>query len=240
MAGKAGKAGKSGGNGGGKVKMTRYDTLRTPKGIAGFSYLTNPDESFNKADHRLQIFVDKNDPEVKTFVAALLAMKETYLKTLGKKNDKKCPALKKADDYMVERFGEYGIKKDDLYFEFRSKARQDEGGDWIPIEVRGPDAKPSTLRVFGGDIVRASVACMGYNTGKEFGIKPYLNAVQILAKKNGGGGGDKGAVFTDESPEYGTPAAKSTDGEASPFSPEGDAEAAPEATSNDVDLSDLV
>lgn len=232
------------GKAGAKVKMERYDTLRTPKGIAGFSYLRDPDESFGAANHRIQLFINKDDPEVKTFVAALLAMKEKYLKLIGKKNDKKCPSLKQADDYMADRFKEYGVKKGDLYFEFRSKARRDEGGDWIRIETIGPDAKPADIRVFGGDTIRVSVSCMGYNTGKEFGIKPYLNAVQVLAKKANAGGGDKIAVFTDESAEFGavTPAEGTSEGEASPFEAEGTPEAAPSKTSTteEVDLSDLV
>lgn len=221
-----------------KAKMDRFDTLRTPKGTAGFSYLREPDESFGGANHRIQLFVDKNDPEVKAFVQKLNETKAKFLKLKGKKDDKKIPAMKKADAYLAEKFGDYGVKEGDLYFEFRSKARQDDGGDWKFIDIFDVKGQPAPdLRVFGGDVIRVSVTLMGYVTGQGSGIKPYLNSVQVLQKKNNGYGASKN-VFEDESAEFGEPEATDSSNE-STFKDES-SEQSDESYSNDVDLSDLV
>lgn len=206
------------------TKMERYDTLRTPKGIAGFSFLREPDEKFG-AKHRIQLFIDPNDPEVKEFINKILARKAEYCKKIGKKDDKKVPGLKKADAYMAERFGSYGIKEGSLYFEFTSNARKVEGtNDWEFIKVFDVrNQENPELRVFSGDVVRAAVTLMGYNTGREYGIKAYLNAVQVLVKKNLGG---RTNPFVDESAEYGTEEAEEPSEPASPFDVEDNAEEA--------------
>lgn len=178
-------------------KMERYDTLRSPKGFAGFSFLREPDEKFG-AKHRIQLFIDKTDPEVKAFVKKMQERKSEYLVKIGKKDDGKIPALKKADAYLAERFAAHGVKEGSLYFEFTSNARKVDGTEewqFVPIfdvkNVTNPD-----IRVFSGDIIRVAVTLMGYNTGKESGLKPYLNAVQVLVKKNNGG---RVNPFADES-----------------------------------------
>jgi hypothetical protein len=186
------------------TKLERFDTVASPKGIAGFSFLVEPDEKFD-AKHRIQIFVDKDDPQVKAFVKLLMETKAKFLKSIGKKDDGTCPGLKKADSYLAQRFAEHGIKEGHPYFEFTTKPRKDENtGEWIPVEIRDvKNVVNPELRVFGGDIIRCSVTLAGYNTGKESGIKPYLNAVQILQKKSGAGA--RINPFTDESATYGAP-----------------------------------
>jgi hypothetical protein len=184
-----------------KAKMERFETLRSPKGIAGFSYLREPDESFGQSNHRIQLF--------------------------GKKDDKKVPALKKADEYMATRFGEYGVKEGDLYFEFKSKARKNDDDSIRFVDIHdSTGAMNQELRVFGGDIIRVSVTLMGYKTGENSGVKPYLNAVQVLQKKNNGGG--RVNVFEDESAENPVPEAaeggEEGGGEEAPFEAEGEPE----------------
>jgi hypothetical protein len=239
-----------------KAKMEKFDTLRSPKGIAGFSYLREPDEGFGQCKHRVQLFPDKNDPEFKTFATKLLELKGRYMKMIGsKKVDKLVPAMKKADAYLAERFKDYGVKEGDVYFEFSSKARQDDGGDWKFVDIfDSKGVAAPELRVFGGDIIRCSVTVMGYKTGENQGVKPYLNAVQVLVKKNGGGG--RVNVFTDESAEYPAAEGTATAGEDAPFEAEEAApkttkggkgkteakaeEAAEEQGSADVDLDDIL
>lgn len=183
-------------------KMERYETLKSPKGIAGFSFLREPDEKFG-AKHRVQVFIDPNDPEAKAFVKTLMATKTKYLLSIGKKDDGKVPALKKADAYLAERFGSHGVKEGSLYFEFTSNARKvGDTEEWEFVKIYDvKNAETPDIRVFSGDVIRVAVTLMGYNTGKEAGVKPYLNAVQVLVKKNNGG---RSNPFTDESAAFAT------------------------------------
>lgn len=184
---------KKGGKG---IKMEKYQTLRSPKGIAGFSYLTEPDTKYG-AKHRIQIFVDSKDPEVKAFAATLRATEAKYLKTINKAAKDGIPGLKKADAYLAEKFGKFGVKEGSLYFEFSTNAREMEDGEgWLPVQHFDSKGVPTTkLQVWGGDIVRAQVTLMGYNTGTQFGIKAYLDAVQVIEKRSGG----RINTFVDES-----------------------------------------
>lgn len=187
------------------TKMTRMEVLRSPKGVVGFNYLTNPDEKYG-AKHRIQLFItDPKDPAFKAFAAKLSELQTTYFKSIKHAAaSKDVPGLKKADAYLAEKFGQHGVKEGTYYFEFTSNARKDdETGEWRVIPVVDAKGQPtSDIRVFSGDIVKVSVTVMGYNTGKEKGIKAYLNAVQMLVKKSGGG--SPTSVFEDESSEYGT------------------------------------
>lgn len=189
------------GNGKAKAKMERYETIASPVGTAGFSFLREPDEKFG-AKHRIQIFVDVKSAEAKAFASKLLATQAEYCKKIGKPDPKKVPGLKKADAYMADRFGKFGVKEGDLYWEFNSNARKVDGtDDWKFIPIYDVANQPTEdVRVFGGDVVRVSVTLMGYTTGKEYGIKAYLNAVQMLVKKSGGGAASN--PFADESANF--------------------------------------
>jgi hypothetical protein len=234
-------------------KIQWFDTVRSPKGVAGFNYLVEPDTKYG-AKHRIELFIlDAKDPEFKAFAAKLVETKKAYLTSVGAKDDGKVPGLKKADAYHAEKFGAHGVKEGTLYFEFSSLARLVEGttDEYIPVSLyNAKGEETSDVRVFSGDIIRVSVRLGGYNTGKEKGIKPYLQAVQMIVKKNGGGGNVN--VFTDESGEE--PAADAVD-TAAPFDAEGDeaqvpaekpaakstkAKAAAAPAADDVDLADLV
>lgn len=207
---------------GGTAKTTKFETTKSPKGVAGFSYLREPDTKYG-AKHRVQIFVDKADAEAKAFVKMLMDTKVKYLKSINKTDPdpKKIPGLKKADAYLAEKFGKHGVKEGDPYFEFTSKARETEDGEgfrFVDIfDVKGQPA--DDVQVWSGDLIRASVTVAGYDTGKERGIKCYLNAVQMLEKRSSSG---RTNVFGDESAEHAsaeTPAEGSAEGDA-PFGDE--------------------
>lgn len=183
-----------------KTKSVRYGTVRTPKGIVGFGYLTKPDMKFG-AKHRIQLFIDPTDPEVKDFAKILTEAKAKHMTLVKKTNDKAVPGLKKADEYLAGKFADRGVKVGSLYFEFDSHARLIDGttDQYIPVDVYdSANTKREDLKVWGGDLVRCSVTISSYESGANHGVKPYLNAVQIL-KSNGGGNRN---VFSDESSAF--------------------------------------
>lgn len=207
-----------------KSKAEKYGTLRSPKGILGFGYLTKPDMKFG-AKHRVQIFVDPADPEVKTFAAALTAAKVKHMTSIGRKADKEIPGLKKADAYLAEKFADRGVVLGSLYFEFETKSRLVEGTEdkYIPVDIYDASAKKvEDQLVWGGDLIRASVTVMSWESAGKHGVKPYLNSVQLL-KSNGGGNRN---VFTDETDGVGAEELAPEGGDSTaPFSIEADAAA---------------
>lgn len=172
-----------------KTGIVWFDTLRSPKGRVGFNYLTDPDTRFDKdGKQRIQIFVDNKDPEVKAMVTKVMEVTNTFLKSIGKAATKEMPSfIKKAGEYEVQRFGEkLGVKEGDFFMEFNTKARYDDDGNAIPVELYDQQANKidptSKVRVFSGDTVRVSVRLGGYNAGGKVGLKVYLQGVQIVKK----------------------------------------------------------
>lgn len=179
-----------------KTEVKKYGYLRSPKGILGFGYLTKPDMKFG-AKHRVQIFVDPTDPEVKAFASKLRETKVKHLALVGKVDDKAVPGLKKADEHLAKRFADRGVKIGSPYFEFDSHARLIEGSkdDYIPVAIYDATGKEAPgLKPWGGDVIRASVSVCSYESNGKHGVKAYLNAVQLIVS-NGGG---RGAIFEDE------------------------------------------
>ena len=244
-----------------KSKSVRYDTIRSFKGVAGYNYLGKKADTYDpdKPKHRVQLFIlDPKDAEFKAFCAKLVATQKTYLTSIKAPQVGTVPGLKKADERLAKAFGEYGVVEGTLYFEFTTKAKMGDDGEFVPVptyNVRGQ--QDPDVQVYSGDVIRVSTTLSGYNTGTMKGIKCYLNSVQMIEKRNSGGGGSAVNVFEDESGNAETVAEEApfvseeaeTQTEAKPAAKSGKRKTvkpaatkpAPKAEpAGDVDLSDLV
>ena len=65
-----------------RAEITSLKTMRTPIGVAAFSYLTKPDDSFGKERFRINVFFPdfKTNPEFKKFAAAVVELQNTFMK----------------------------------------------------------------------------------------------------------------------------------------------------------------
>lgn len=177
------------------AEITSLKKLRTPKGIAAFAWLSEPDVSFNKERFRISVFFPefKTDPEFVKFLADLRKLNAEFVTSTGRKPDKTPSCMKVTSERLSEVTGQpVGTP----YMEFESKAKEDSEG--IPVYNAGGQKDPG-LKVFGGDIIRVETQIAGWNlSATGAGIKGYLRAVQLL-KSNWSGGA--GSTFEEET-EY--------------------------------------
>lgn len=168
-----------------KAEITSIKTMRSPKGIAAYAYLTKPDQDFDK--YKITVLFDKKDPEYVAFVKELKALaKEAGVKNLP---------IKLVDEKFSEKVGQ-PVGTPYVKFELDAEREGKPNGPIPTFNAAGK--KDDTLQVYGGDIVRAEGRLVSWTLSGDSGLKFYLKAVQML-KSNWKGGA--GSTFTEEA-EY--------------------------------------
>lgn len=173
------------------------DSIRSAKGESRWSYLSKPDMGFkgkgngkgkkkeDEPTHKITVLFDEADPEYQQMFADLLEFENAYRVQIGQ-DEVEAPSCIKVDDES----GRPGIT-------FRKKARKNEDtGEWIPVEVVDASRQPTRTAVFNGSIVRVIFTPAGWSSSFGVGAKPYLNAVQLL--KASAGSGSRAGMFAVE------------------------------------------
>ena len=154
--------------------ITKIGRIASPKGVAAYAYLDEPDEAFGKTQYRITVyFTDKTAPDYVAFVKSL--------KDVAKEHGADKLPIKLVDQKMVDKANEKGYESHPVgtpYLQFTTNYNPD---DPRPIPVFNAKAeRDDTLRVFGGDIVRVEGSMVRWEINGDSGIKIYLNAVQLL------------------------------------------------------------
>ena len=200
------------------AEITRLKTVRTPKGIAAFAYLTKPDTSFNKTRYRISVFFDKEDPE---FVAFVKLLREEAKK--AGLNPKKALPFKLANQKVAEAVKDEAVVVGTPYLELASN-----GEDKPPIPVYNAAAQQEDgIFVYGGDIVRAEGTLCKWSMTAGEGLKVYLRAVQLLKSNWNGGAGssfetEDDYLSDDEAPEAEDDPSLEDEGDGVSFDSEGE------------------
>lgn len=185
-----------------EMKKLKSARLRTPPGIARFAYISKPDDStYGKGQFRLTVVFDKADPEFKTFYKKLKELRDQHNVEIGKPKGKGSLPIKLVDEKMSKGKDGTGGTGDEVgqpYMQLSANGSyQNRAGETvdITIPVFNAAAQEEQLLIYGGDIVRAQANIAGWKLGAEFGIKAYLDAVQLL-KSNWSS--QAGSTFTAE------------------------------------------
>lgn len=178
---------------GAEVSRLKGGRLRTPKGIARYAYVNSPDDStYGKNRYRLTMVFDKADPEWKPFVTKLAALMKLHASELGKPAKNGNMPIKLVDEKMSKGKNGSGGTGDPVgapYMEFESTSERRDGSQ-VTIPIFNAKGQEEPCQVYGGDIVRAEVSISGWlMPAGDFGIKGYLNAVQMLKSNWSGGAG---------------------------------------------------
>ncbi len=148
-----------------------FGTMVTPNGSALFSSLIEPD-AFRGADPswKISLIFDPSDPEFVAFKAKAAEFAAEFAKDCGKKVD-------------PERMFSVDKNSGNPMITFKSKVRTDENG--VPVRIPIVDAQKVRIdrEPWNGDIARVAFLFGGWDSAFGTGIKPYLNAVQLVERK---------------------------------------------------------
>lgn len=154
--------------------ITKIGYLASPKGVAAYAYLDEPDEAFGKVQYRITVFfTDKSAPDYVAFVKNLKA-------TAKEHGADKLP-IKMVDQKMVDKATEKGYESHPVGTPYMEFATNYNPNDPRPVPVFNAKAqREDNLIVFSGDIVRVEGSLVRWEVNGDTGLKIYLNAVQLL------------------------------------------------------------
>lgn len=149
------------------------EKVRSCRGSASYAYLSRADV-FRNGDptHKITVTFDPTDPEYTAMVDRILAFENSFRRD-NNSAAVNIPSCIKAD----KENGRPCIT-------FRTKAKEDasQKEGFVPVMTVGPDAKPIDPQIWSGDTVRVVFTLAGWTSAIGCGVKPYLNAVQLLVK----------------------------------------------------------
>lgn len=169
-----------------KAEVSKLGKAVTPKGIAAWAYLNEPAEGLDRDRQKITLFLTKTDPELKEFLKKLTAARDTFAKECGVKVESIAFPVKLATEKETSKIK--GIDLGTPFIEFNTNPRE-KNGVVVPVPVVGADAKPTDTEVWGGDIVRVQCSIAGWKNAGKYGLKCYLNGVQLLQSNRQGGSG---------------------------------------------------
>jgi hypothetical protein len=173
------------------IKKPKLPTIVSPKGVAAYCHLREPDTKGKYADNKYKLTLKlpkagaENQSEIDAFVKKLQA---EHVKARGKK---------KTDSPVRD-----GDEKD-----FTGDGENPYAGRWLltfkskfPVQLM--DSKknelPKTVQPFGGDVVKVGFVALPYEEGKNAGISLQLRAVMLVEKNATGGQRDYSDAFGEE------------------------------------------
>lgn len=154
----------------GKPELFFSQTMRSPKGSALFAKLIEPD-IFKGGDPtwKITLVFSDTDPEFLAFKDVVEKFAKTFSKQCGKPVD---PAKSFGSDRDT------GMPT----MTFKSKARLDDAGKYIPIAMVDANKAAVTREPWNGDECRVAFKFGGWESALGVGIKPYLSAVQVVSR----------------------------------------------------------
>jgi len=182
---------------------SKNENLNTPRGVLIYPHLVEPDygnDEYPKPQGEYNTMVKLSAHEAQPLIAKLeplhqeaVAIAESKFKNLKPAQKKKLGKVQVNDFFIEEYDKETEEPTGNLLFKFKSKASGTKNGkEWtrtIPLfDAGGKRITPDS--VWGGSEGKVAFTVVPYfipATGAA-GISCYLNAVQILELRNGGGG----------------------------------------------------
>lgn len=173
-----------------KAEITKLGRAITPKGFAAWAYLTEPAAGLDRDRQKITVFMKKDDPEFQTFLKTVLAARDKFAQEAGVKAENIGLPIKTATEKELEKTSKRisDLALGDPFMEFNTSPREKDG-QVIPIPVVGTDAKPTNKDVWMGDTVRVQTSLVGWKNAGKFGVKGYLQGVQLLVSTSTGGSG---------------------------------------------------
>lgn len=211
----------------------------TPAGIANYCYVDKPDTKFKDAgEYKTNLTLSAEDaaPFIKMADEAMETMKaseevaelETKRKEWNKKN--KAQPKKQIDELQenlpyAAALDDNGDETGDFVFKFSTAAsgtNKKTGKDWTrKLDVFDAKKKPIKTAVWSGSTIKVAFTVGEYVATPQigYGVKFYLEAVQVLDLKSGGSrdadgygfGEEEGYEASDEVDETATDAADAVD-----------------------------
>lgn len=160
----------------------------TPKGVAVWPSLNNPDTKFvAEGEYHTKLRVSAD--EAASFIQQLEGIREAYLADAVRR-DPKVKQYKMADLYE-EEVDDQGDLTGNYLFKFKQKAViQTRSGSTLNMKVALFDSqrKPTTVQIGGGSVLRIAGSAIGYAmpSTKMVGLSLRPSAVQIIQLSSGG------------------------------------------------------
>lgn len=184
------------------AKKEKLQIMVSPRGVAGFCHLYEPDTGFNKNQepkYKAKMLLKKGG-EGDAWVEAL---RDRHLKMDGSK--KQFPVkdgdkeIRNKDGELVDKYAGYWV------VQFSSKYKP-------AIRDAKKQELPDGLQVYSGDTIRVAYQQVESDNPVFTGVSLRLCAVQLLAKNTDGGGAAAAAVFDEEEDGFDSSAYGSANG----------------------------
>lgn len=161
----------------------------TPKGVAVWPSLNNPDTKFvAEGEYHTKLRIPAEDAA--PLIQQLEGIREAYLADAVRR-DPKVKQYKMADLYE-EEVDDQGDLTGNYLFKFKQKAViQTRSGSTMKMKVALFDSQrnPTTVQIGGGSVLRIAGSAIGYAmpSTKMVGLSLRPSAVQIIQLSSGGG-----------------------------------------------------
>lgn len=173
--------------------------MKTPKGVAVFPSLVEPDEFQGKREYKTKLRIPKDDPELQALVERLEQIRDEYwadpdvqgeIKPAVRKEMRPHPVYEEELDDNEEPTGFVLIncKCNEGY-----KTKQ---GKFVPTPPNLVDAKKQPLGkdvdVWGGSVIRVAFKPVPWAMAatSKYGVKLRMTAVQVIELRHGSDGTD--------------------------------------------------
>ena len=205
-------------------------SLHTPRGLARFSHLTTPDQydASSKPNYNTGLIFDPSDPEVQEFLSKLEAIHTEGVEAIKADHKKKIAeatngAAKKKAETALKELGipkylkdvedrETGEPTGKVYLNFKTYA-EDRNGNRKTIKFFDGRKQPFKLteEPWGGSVLRVNFTPQVKEVAKKVFMTLWINAVQVLELRNGGGSGNADDLFGGDESDFEAPKVESFD-----------------------------
>lgn len=172
----------------------------TPKGVAVWPRLTEPDYTFKKEAGEYSVKLRLTPEEAAPLIEKLTPVHEAAIREAQELNAARTPVAKKKNPFAVNNFYEDELDKDGnptgfLTFSFKmvaSGTNKKDGRPWtrkpVLFDAGLRPIDPKKVKIWSGSIVRVKFDTRGYWVAGQgsAGLSLYLTVVQIIELVSGG------------------------------------------------------
>ena len=173
-------------------KRTPLPKHRSPKGIAKYAWLNEPDTKFDTPGvYKVSLIVADEDDAATLRATIEAAQKEAKKEAVEKAKEKKGKKPTAYDLPIEDDVDEEGDETGATVFKFKAKSggERKDGKSWSrKLPLYDAKGKPTSVKVYSGSTIRVSFVAMPWvNPKLEYGVKLGMEAVQIIDLITGGG-----------------------------------------------------
>lgn len=186
------------------IKKT-YEKKTTPKGTLAWAFLTKPAKKYKSEDkeYKTDLILDPSEDDVIEFIRYITEkVNESVIKAQEELKEKK----KFADAKQVKpklpykaQYDEEGNETGLITMTFKTNELTKDGKKKSIglFDSKAKPINPNDISIGAGTVAKVNFSLDTYYNPvtKEAGIKPYLNAVQIIELVSFGGGGGDASLF---------------------------------------------